>query len=87
VRRGLDLPEAVQVDPGTLPESERRRLGIEPLPASLDESVRRLEADAVLTAALGPELARAFLAVRRAEAEALRGRDLAEEVRLLWERY
>ena len=51
------------------------------------EAVRRLEADRFLMDALGLELARAYLAVRRAEAEALGGLSLEDEVGMLLERY
>src|SRR5262249_36018838 len=68
VARGLELPEPVAVDPGHIPEAERVQKHIDPLPTNLNESVENLKADEVLLAALGPELARAFLAVRRAEA-------------------
>jgi glutamine synthetase len=77
----------VQVDPGTLTDAERTERGIAPLPASAAEAITRLEADRVLLAALGPGLATAYLAVRRAEAEALAGLSLEDEVRLLLERY
>ena len=63
------------VDPGALSESERQKRGIQRYPttcAALDQ----LEADAVLTSALGPTLARAYLAVKRSEAEAF-GRESA----------
>ncbi len=84
---GLTLGEAVDVDPATLSEAERQRRGIRPLPTSLDEALPALEEDDVLCAALGPELSRSFLAVRRAEWEALKEMSHDEEVRLLLERY
>jgi glutamine synthetase len=87
LRRGLDPGPPVQVDPGGLTEREREEHRIEPLPASLDAAVARLEDDRVLLDALGPELARAYLAVRRAEAAALKDLSPADEVRLLLERY
>ncbi len=87
VRRDLDPGAPVAVDPGHLPEGARRERGIDPLPASLGESIGQLTADAVLRTELGAELTRAFLAVRRAEWEALKGAQLADEVALLLERY
>jgi glutamine synthetase len=87
VRRRLTPGEPVAVDPGHLPEPERRARGIDPLPTGLAESIAHLERSEVLCGALGPALARAFLAVRRAEGEALKGADLAREVALLRERY
>jgi glutamine synthetase len=67
LERGLEPPEPVQVDPATLPEDERERRGIRRLPATQAEALDALEADGVLTDALGPVLARSYLAVRRSE--------------------
>ena len=67
VERGLEPPAPVQVDPATLPEEERRRRGIMPLPTTQQEALDALDADAVLMAALGPELAGSYLAVLRSE--------------------
>jgi glutamine synthetase len=87
LNQGLALGEAVDVDPGTLSEAERQRRGIRPLPTSLGEALAALDADGVLREALGPDLARSFLAVRRAEWDALKDLPHDEEVRLLLERY
>jgi glutamine synthetase len=87
VRRDLDPGPPVQVDPGALSDEERAAQHLEPLPGSLAEAVKHLERDDLLLAALGPGLARAFLAVRRAEWEALHGLTLEAEVKLLLERY
>jgi glutamine synthetase len=87
IRRGLDPSAPVQTDPGSLPESERSARGIDPLPQSLDAALKHLEEDEVLLGVLGSDLARAFLAIRRAEWEALKGLTLEDEVRLLRERY
>jgi glutamine synthetase len=67
---GLEPPEPVEVDPATIPEAERDRTGIRRLPASQREALDALEADAVLTDALGPVLAGSYLAVRRSEWDA-----------------
>jgi glutamine synthetase len=85
--RKLTLPEPVQVDPADLQEGERRGRGIDPLPATLEAALAALEADRVLTDALGPELAQAYVAVKRFESRALKDLALAEEVKLLMERY
>jgi glutamine synthetase len=87
VRRGLELPVSVQVDPGNLSEGERAALRIDPLPSNLGEALFHLQHDKVLLDALGPDLARAYEAVRLAEWSALGGLDLAAEVPLLLERY
>jgi glutamine synthetase len=79
LERGLEPPEPVEVDPATLDEEERERLGITPLPATQREALDALAADEVLTAALGPVLAESYLAVRRSEWEAYSAGDEAFE--------
>lgn len=59
--------QLVHVDPATLSEAERQQRGIARLPLRLNEALDALEQDEVLMNALGPELARAYLAVRRSE--------------------
>jgi glutamine synthetase len=70
LERRLELPEPVEVDPATIPEEERERRTIRRLPAAQQEALDALEHDAVLTEALGPVLARSYLAVRRSEWDA-----------------
>ncbi len=85
--RGLEPGAPVAVDPGTMSDADRQATGIDPLPRSLGEALEHLTADKVLTGAMEPMLARSFLAVRRAEWEALREATFDEEVRLLADRY
>jgi glutamine synthetase len=70
VERELEPPEPLEVDPATVPEAERERRGISRLPATQQEALDALEADAVLTGALGSVLAGSYLAVRRSEWDA-----------------
>jgi glutamine synthetase len=77
VTRKLEPGEPVLVDPGALSENERRERGIERYPTTLRAALDLLERDAVLMPALGPTLARAYLAVKRSEAEAF-GRENAD---------
>jgi glutamine synthetase len=67
LERGLEPPEPVEVDPATLTEQERERLGIVEMPATQADALDALAADDVLTGALGPVLAESYLAVRRSE--------------------
>jgi glutamine synthetase len=67
LERGLEPPEPVEVDPATLDENERARLGIAAMPATQAEALDALAADEVLLSALGPVLAESYLAVRRSE--------------------
>jgi glutamine synthetase len=87
IERGLDLPPPVDFDPGQLSETERAARGIERLPATLDAALSALESDPVLLGALGEPLARAYLAVKRAEFRELSGLALADEVARLVEAY
>ncbi|HEX6907397.1 MAG TPA: glutamine synthetase family protein [Terriglobales bacterium] len=87
IRQGLDPGEPVATDPGHLTEAERAARGLDPLPTTLSEAIAHLRQDQVLLTALGPELAQAYLAVRTAEWEALKDLELADEVKLLLERY
>ena len=79
VTRALDAGEPALVDPGVLSERERRERGIHRYPTTLGEALDRLERDAVLMSALGPTLGRAYLAVKRSEAEAFSREDTAFE--------
>jgi glutamine synthetase len=87
IRRQLDPGPPIQVDPGNLSDDERRAQGIAPLPADLGKAIELLAADHMLQDALGADLARAFLAVRRAEWQAMKEMPLSDQVKLLLERY
>src|SRR5439155_12234448 len=60
IERGLEPPEPVEVDPATIAEDERVARWIHRLPATQEEALDALAADDVLTAALGPVLARSY---------------------------
>jgi glutamine synthetase len=79
LERGLEPPEPVEVDPATIPEDERERRGIRRVPGTQAEALDALEADGLLTDALGPVLTRSYLAVRRSEGEAYSAGDEAFE--------
>ena len=81
VRRKLEPGQPVLVDPGALSDRERRERGIQRYPTTLREALDRLDTDAVLMGALRPTLARAYLAVKRSEAEAFAREDAAFETR------
>jgi glutamine synthetase len=71
----------VLVDPGALSDAERGQRGIHRYPATLGAALDRLQGDAVLMAAFGPTLARAYLAVKRSETEAFAREDAAFETK------
>ncbi|HZO49291.1 MAG TPA: glutamine synthetase family protein [Gaiellaceae bacterium] len=79
LERGLELPDPVEIDPATMAEEERARRGIARLPATQADALDALEADQVLTGALGPVLAASYLAVRRSEWSAYSAGDEAFE--------
>jgi glutamine synthetase len=81
LERGLEPPAPVEVDPATLADGERERLGIRRLPETQAEALDALERDRVLTGALGPVLAGSYLAVRRSEWETYSAEDEAFEQR------
>ena len=69
INRQLELSDdqLMLADPATLSVEEREERGIARLPESLSAALDALEADEVLTEALGPLLSTAYLAVRRSE--------------------
>ena len=79
LERGLEPPEPVEVDPATISEERRERLGIRPLPATQEEALEALQHDGVLMEALGPPLSRSYLAVRGSEWTAYSAGDEAFE--------
>jgi glutamine synthetase len=78
--RKLDPGEPTLVDPDTFSEAERKGRGIRRLPATLGEALDALERDEVLLQALGPVLAREYLAVKRSEVRGFEGKDVAFEI-------
>ncbi|HBE21587.1 MAG TPA: glutamine synthetase [Cyanobacteria bacterium UBA11149] len=87
VRHCFELQSPVTVDPGTLTENERLARGIERLPQTLGESIEHLSCDSLLLDAMGSDLAQTYLAVRKAEWEAMKDFNLDAEVKLLLEQY
>jgi glutamine synthetase len=81
LERSLEPPEPLEVDPATIPDSEREARGVHRLPATQEEALAALESDDVLTAALGPALAESYLAVRRSEWNAYSTQDTGFEQR------
>ena len=80
IEHRLKPPEAVSVDPALLSEEERERIGAARLPLTLDEALVALEADEVLTEALGGPLAHEYVLVKRAEWEGFNDQGLEFEL-------
>jgi glutamine synthetase len=87
IRRRLTVPEPVAIDPGDWTDAERRARRIDALPGDLGTALAHLQRDQLLLDALGSKLARAFMAVRHMELQALGNLTLEDEVKLLLERY
>ena len=81
VARQLNPGDATLIDPGNLSDAERNQRGIQRYPTTQAEALDALERDAVLMAALGPELATSYLAVKRSEYAAFSKEDVAFEIR------
>ena len=83
IERALTPAEGlrIDVDPARLTPAELSTRGIRPLPGSLLEVIRELEADATLTDALGPLLADSYLTIRRADWELFSQHDADFEIR------
>ena len=75
------------IDPGNFSNTERAQRGIQRLPTSLDAALDALQADSVLTEALGPLLTSAYLAVKRLESRYFADKSPAEEVRQQFFKY
>ena len=78
LREELPEPALVTGDPSEMSEEERRRLGARPLPASLEEALAALEADAVARSWLSPDLLACHLGVKRTEISLLEGAEPRE---------
>jgi len=85
--RGLEPPETLDVDPGTLSESEREARGIARMPATQREALDALADDQLLGEALGGTLLESYLVVRRAEWEAYSAGDESFEQQGHFEKY
>ncbi|CAM2934028.1 MULTISPECIES: glutamine synthetase family protein [Dermacoccus] len=68
----LDLPPEAEDDVWNLTERERRAMGIEPLPASLDEAIRTMEESDFVAEVLGEHVFDFVLRNKRAEWAAYR---------------
>lgn len=70
----------LQRNPALLSDAERVQAGVQRLPQCLEAALTALQHDTVLGSALRAQLLQAYLAVKRAEAAAFHGQDLAFEL-------
>jgi glutamine synthetase len=87
LEKKLELQAETTIDPALLSEAEQKANHVYALPASLGEALEELQKDKVLLDALGSERAKAYLAVKKMEWEALKDVTLEDEVKMLAERY
>ena len=67
IEEGYELPPGAEDDVWALTERERRALGIDPLPTSLDEAIRAMESSELVAETLGEHVFEFFLRNKRAE--------------------
>ncbi|WP_156222622.1 type I glutamate--ammonia ligase [Pseudactinotalea suaedae] len=67
IEEGYELPEEAEDNVWLLSDAERRALGIEPLPGSLEQAVRAMEASELVADTLGENVFNHFLANKRQE--------------------
>jgi glutamine synthetase len=80
IDRRLELPPPATTDPHLLSETERRAIGADRLPQSLEEAIGHLRQDGVLIDALGERLAGSYMAVKEADIAAFEKEDQAFEL-------
>src|ERR671916_340643 len=73
LRDELPEPTLIEDDPTELDEEERNRLGVRPLPNSLEEALEALETDAVVRSWFSSNLWDCYLSVKRTEISLLEG--------------
>ncbi|GAA4889997.1 type I glutamate--ammonia ligase [Streptomonospora salina] len=72
IEEGYELPPGAEDDVWALTDSERRALGIAPLPQSLDEAIRAMENSELVAETLGEHVFDFFLRNKKAEWESYR---------------
>ncbi|GAA2722614.1 glutamine synthetase family protein [Cellulomonas aerilata] len=81
VEKGYDLPEGAEDDVWELTDAERRALGIEPLPQSLDGAIRVMERSELVAETLGEHVFDFVLRNKRQEWDEYRGQVTPYELR------
>ncbi|GAB3844240.1 type I glutamate--ammonia ligase [Nesterenkonia populi] len=72
IREGYDLPDPTSEDVWSLTSSERKAVGIKPLPGTLHEALRQMEESELVAEILGEQLFEMFLRNKRQEWDAYR---------------
>src|SRR5690606_21274560 len=79
IEEGYELPDEAEDNVWELSEAERRALGIEPLPGSLEQAVRAMEASELVADTLGENVFNHILANKRQEWQDYRAQVAAYE--------
>lgn len=85
VTQEMELERPVQEDPGNILQGKDYKIKI--LPSRLENAIEELEKDEIIMDAMGKELSKAYIAVKKAEIEYLKNFNLEKEVELLLEKY
>ncbi len=87
IREKMTLPKPVQLDPATLSVVEIDNFKVKLLPSNMRDALDKLEKNEVILNAMGMDLRKSYLAVKKAEYEALQKLPSGKEVELLLEKY
>lgn len=87
INRKMELKDPLQTDPTKMSVKERREREVVPLPSTLKEALQNLEEDEVLKKALGKGLSQSYIAVKRAEWEAIKDYSLKDEVKMFIDKF
>jgi glutamine synthetase len=87
IKENMKLEKPIQENPGMLNEKELKNHEIISLPSKLGKAIIELEKDNIILDAMGNNLSRAYIAVKKAELDALEHLSLDEEVKLLLDKY
>jgi glutamine synthetase len=74
IEQGYELPEPVEQDVFAMTPKERRALGIQELPGSLNEAIAELEKSQLVRRALGDHIFEKFVENKKIEWDAYRAR-------------
>ena len=87
IKKMMELPEPVRKDPATLTPAEKDKIGIKPLPTTLEEALTNLKEDEVLLNALGVELSQTYIVVKEEELAFIKNLNAKKELELLADKY
>ncbi|KAJ3061959.1 hypothetical protein HDU98_002155 [Podochytrium sp. JEL0797] len=87
LRKEMQLPSAVQMDPGVLSQDERDAMGIKRLPVTLEDALEYLKGNMVLEEGMGKELFENYVVVKTKEAAAMKGMEKEIVKQIMIDRY